>query len=342
MTVTPGLTLTQGQPASVNLNIVNNSSSTFTGTFQVALYNLDSLGTLVQSIGTYKENSGLPSGYTYQSPFLTLNTSSVSASPGTYLLAATFVPSGGSMEIVGSTATFLNPIKVVVQAAKLQPDKFESNNSIANASDLSIGSTTSSILTTTGSNIDNGADVDFYKIKLPDGADYSISVQLNDVNLSKNGKNYSLNGMYSYSLNSTTWSDAFSSSSSTNTITVKGGSSVYFVIAPFFVGQTGTYEFDITVTRTSITEVNMPVLAGNLHIYPNPASEFFIVDTSSLNRAVSSLVIFNNLGHQVKNVSLGSQEIQEVPIGDLPGGVYIVKVLTVDGETFSQKFVIIR
>jgi hypothetical protein len=64
----------------------------FYGQYQVNLYELD--GSFVQTINTINENNGLPSTYTYQSPFITLSTTSITADPGTYLLAVVHKPNG--------------------------------------------------------------------------------------------------------------------------------------------------------------------------------------------------------------------------------------------------------
>ncbi|MCB0771609.1 MAG: C10 family peptidase, partial [Flavobacteriales bacterium] len=90
MTVTPNGNLTQGGQVLVNLNIVNNGSSTFSGVYDVSLYNLD--GSFAQTIGTITEGAGLLPGYTYLAPFLTFGPAPVTVPPGTYLLAALHDP----------------------------------------------------------------------------------------------------------------------------------------------------------------------------------------------------------------------------------------------------------
>ena len=87
MSISPGTTLTQGSPASVNLNILNNGVFTFEGTYSVDLYDLN--GDWVENIGQFTESNGLPAGYLYLEPYLTFATPSVEAEPGTYLVAVT-------------------------------------------------------------------------------------------------------------------------------------------------------------------------------------------------------------------------------------------------------------
>jgi hypothetical protein len=135
MTVTPGTKLTQGQPASVTLNVVNRGSVTFVGKYGVGLYSLE--GDLKQTIGIMNEDNGLQVGYTYLAPFLTFSTNSITVEPGTYLMAVQHNPNNTGWVLTGST-DFQNPIKVTVVASAIQPDSYESNNSLAQAYNLPV------------------------------------------------------------------------------------------------------------------------------------------------------------------------------------------------------------
>jgi hypothetical protein len=197
MVLTPGITLTQGQPASVNLNIVNEGNNTFIGQYLVGLYNLD--GSFAQTIGTIDENNGLQKGYTYKSPYLTFSTSSITVNPGTYLLAAQHNPNNSGWQLTGSS-NFLNPIRITVIAPSLQPDQYETNNSIGESYNLPITfSGNNAIKNTTGSNCHITSDNDFYKIILPLGFNYKITPRIHDLYNSGNGNTYTLDGLFSYS-----------------------------------------------------------------------------------------------------------------------------------------------
>jgi hypothetical protein len=136
MTVSPSTRLIQGQSASVNLNIRNDGLSTFLGQYQVNLYKLD--GSFVQTINTVNENNGLPSGFTYQSPFFTFSASSITAIPGTYLLAVVHKPNTSSTWQLTGSSSFQNPIKVTVVTPSLQPDIYEVNNRVNQSYNLPI------------------------------------------------------------------------------------------------------------------------------------------------------------------------------------------------------------
>ncbi len=248
MSVTPGI-LTKGQPVSINLNIKNTGSATFTGDYMVGLYNLD--GTWAQTINTYNESGGLPSGYTYVSPYLTFNTSAVSVNPGTYLLAVQHKTTSGSWNLTGST-NYPNPIKVIVKEAPLQPDIYEPNNTVQQSYALPvIFSGNSSTVSTTGSNCHIGTDIDYYKVNLPSGYDYKISARLHDSNNSGNGIAYSIDALFSYTTDGSSWSDAYDDVMSGN-ITLNNGGTVNFVVAPYFSGPTGTYLLELNITRSAI------------------------------------------------------------------------------------------
>ena len=124
MTVTPGTTLIQGQSVSVHLDVRNTDSTTFTGTFDVSLYDPDGF-----AVFTVQQMTGInmPSNYHYPNG-LTFANSNVTCAPGSYLLAMQYLPdgSGQSWHLTGSTDS-LNPIKVIVQQAPVRIDNSSLN-----------------------------------------------------------------------------------------------------------------------------------------------------------------------------------------------------------------------
>jgi hypothetical protein len=330
MTVTPGTTLTQGQSASVNLNIVNDGTTTFTGQYQVNLYNLD--GTFVQTISTINESTGLPSGYTYQNPYLTFSTSSISAVPGTYLLAAVHKPSGSpNFQLTGSSY-FLNPIKVTVKQPTIQPDQYETNNNQGQAFTLPIAfSGNTAIRSTVGSNCHLGSDYDYYKINLPAGYTYSISPRLHDSYNSSNGNTYTLDALFSYSTDGITWSDAFDDLISGN-ISANGGGTLYFHVAPFFAGETGTYLLDMAINRTLITGANEVELSNSVMLYPNPSNGKVTLDFTGIAQNVTQINILNIQGQSIYTKSQPkNQYINQLDLSDYPEGIYTIQFQTLTG-----------
>ena len=239
----------QYDSAKVSFNITNASANTFYGQYTIGLYNLN--GTLLQTIGTYNETAGLLSGANYPSP-LSFSVNSINVNPGRYVLAVTDSSfSGASSEYTGSGA-FLNPIYVNVAPPALVPDKYEPNNTVAQAYKLPLNFINdSAYANTAGSNITASTLKDLYYVTLPAGYNYSIHIQLDNANYSSTDSSYTLDGLFAFSINAgSTWT---TDRTNVRTITEAGAKTVYFRIAPSlatFAGQIGTYMLELNIVRT--------------------------------------------------------------------------------------------
>ena len=112
-TITPSpTTFVQGQTASVNVNLANDGSTTFLGSYEAVL--LDLQGNYIETIGTYTETQGLPAGDDYLSPYLTFSTSNVTAPEGEYILAIAEEAQGTSQWYYCGSQYFPNPILIDV------------------------------------------------------------------------------------------------------------------------------------------------------------------------------------------------------------------------------------
>jgi hypothetical protein len=329
MAVTPSTSLTKGQSASVNLNIVNSGTSTFVGQYKVGLYNLD--GTFVQDIATINEPNGLPVSYTYNAPFLTFSTSSITANPGSYLIALQHKSSTGSWELTGSTSTFINPVYVTVIEAPLLADVYEDNDTFAKSKSLPItfsGNVAS--VKTVGSNAHIGTDIDNYKIVLPTGFNYTITPRLQDIYNSNNVTTYTLDALFAYSTDGITWSEAFDDVIAGN-ITINNGGTIYFKTAPYFQGNTGTYLLDINLSRTASLGLAENELGKTLNVYPNPTAAKVFFDNSNYN--FGNVSVINTLGQEVSKISFTSfSSNQEVDMSKLPSGIYMLKFSNQEGN----------
>jgi hypothetical protein len=328
MVVSPSTTLTQGQGASVNLNIANNGTSTFTGVYNVSLYTLN--GVFVQTIGQYNETAGLPSGFTYSTPFLTFSTSTVTASPGTYLLALQHQLTGGNFQLTGSTSSFINPIRVIVQQAPYQADIYENNDSFSQSYNLPLSfSGNTANVNTNSSNAHTGADNDYYKIVLPTGYNYTISPRLHDSYSSNNGNTYTLDALFTYSTDGVNWSTVYDDVISGNII-INNGGTIYFRTASYFQGNTGTYLLDINLTRTATLGVDANEFSYQIKLFPNPTKSKVFFDNSSAN--FKEVSIYNYLGQAVAKTSFSNNvNNQEIDMSNLATGVYVLKFS--DGAT---------
>jgi hypothetical protein len=329
MSVNPGTTLTQGQPASVNLNIWNKGAKTFTGQYDVSLYDLE--GAFVESIGTYDEINGLPSNYTYLSPFLTFYSTSITASPGTYLLAVEYLPTNSDWQLMGST-DFQNPIKVTVVAAELQADIYETNNSVDKSYNLTVSfSGNNAVVNTIGSNCHITSDNDFYKVKLPTGYRYAIKPALYDLYYKSNGDAFTLDGLFSFSTDGSNWSDAYDDIVAGNII-LDGGGIVFIHVAPYFAGQIGTYLFEMEINRTLSNGINENRTDDGITVYPNPANDFVNIDFNEFDRKYDQIKLLDILGKCIfsSNVS-DQQKTLCLPLTNLREGIYILQIQSGSG-----------
>jgi hypothetical protein len=338
MELVPNGTWTRGQPASVFVNILNNGNETFYGTYSVDLYDLN--GEWVENIGEVNEPNGLMPGYLYLDPFLNFTTPNLNAEAGTYLLAVTHRRDGFDWELTGSTY-FQNPLYVTVRAPAIEPDIYENNNSAGSAYTLGLSfSGNTATKNTIGSSAHTGSDYDFYKINLPSGFDYNINVRMHDAYNSGNGNIYSLDGQFSYSFNGNEWSESIDDVLP-GSIYVPNGGAVYFFATPYFLGQTGTYLVDMTVTRSPLSSTVDLELAKLVNVYPNPASEQVIVDLKDSEMTFDQLELINVMGQVVMRDQIEGRSIFQLPVSSFSEGFYTLRLQN-DDRIVTKPLIITR
>jgi len=326
-------TFVQGAPSSVNVNFYNTHGYTYYGQFKAALYDLE--GNFVQTIGTYNETSGLPSGYVYSSPYITFSCSSITASPGTYMLAILEKETGSSTTYFVGGSYYTTPVNIVVIAPTLSPDPYEPNDVETTAYTLPL--TWNNDYTqclTSGSNNHTGNDIDFYHINLPVGYNYVIIARVHDSYNSGNGNVYSNDVGWSYSIGSG-WSITYDDIMP-GTINVNGTGSLFFQVAPYFTGTTGTYLLDIKIHRTSSYGINEKEDYLS-QIFPNPASDILHIKLENYHFTSIPWIIMNNLGQTVLTGDLIGRD-EKIDISNLPSGIYVFSS-TFGGRQVNKKFV---
>ncbi len=327
-----GTTLTQGQECSVFVDILNNGSSTYFGMFDISLYHLD--GSFAYTIETLS-GANLDPGYYYDD--VEFSNYSLEAEPGTYLLALQHKPTGGNWELAGST-NYPNPIQVIVKTQGYQPDVYESNDIINNAFTLPVnfsGNTAS--VYTTGSNSHVGNDYDYYRLVLPSGYDYTIYARAHDSYNSGNGQVYTNDVLWSYKSTSM-WSNAFDDMMS-GYISVRNGGDLYFLVAPYFLGETGTYLLDIQISRTPTGLEEIGAEQG-LRVYPNPANEELTIDMSETENCEEyQLLDMQGKILTRQMISENSGPIRHISTTSLSNGTYLL-LIKADGRWMQKKVVI--
>ncbi|MFA6570560.1 MAG: thiol protease/hemagglutinin PrtT [Bacteroidota bacterium] len=336
----PSTNIFQGGSLSVTLDIGNFSTQDFTGIFDVSLYKIT--GEFVETI-EQKTGMNLATNMHYSNG-LNFTTNELKLEPGTYLLALEHKRDGGNWELTGSSDTYINPIKVIIQKAPYQADIYEINNDLASSSNLSVNfSNNNAIVKTTGSNFHIGSDWDFYKINLQSGYNYSIDARLQDNLSSNDGKSYTVDAIFANSTDGTTWSDAYDDVMP-STIHFNGGGTIYFVTSPYFLGETGTYSLDISISRTQTNSVADNYSDEDLvKLYPNPASESLYIDFSKNLTTIKSLKMFDIKGKLVyENTSLIGQNNLLIPLDKYQDGSYYIEIIDFNGKIINKNLTVIK
>jgi hypothetical protein len=334
MELTPS-TFVAGQAASVNVNIRNDGSSTFIGSYSCNLYDLQ--GNFAATINTLNENNGLPFGYQYLSPFLTFSTNNLNVQPGTYILAMTGKATGDVDYLLGGDL-FPNPITVKVVSPPPSPDQYEVNNTLQTAYNLPVNfSGNSATVRTPGSNFHVGSDNDYYKIVLTGGYDYVLQPRLHDSYASGNGQTYTVDAVFTMdggAGESPTIDDVLS-----QPIQFIGGGTLTFKVAPYFTGQTGTYLLDVPITRVppgtaSLNELDQDDIA----IFPNPANGIVSIKSDKLFDA--PLELYTVLGEKIQTYNIErNSKTHQINVTGISAGIYYLKGLA-GGKQFLKSIAI--
>ncbi len=132
----------------------------------------------------------------------------------------------------------------------LEGDSYEPNNDETTSSLLTLSSGDAAAAKTSGASIHTSTDLDYYRIELDPGDNYTVSARVHDSYSSGDGQNYTCDVKFSYKSGGT-WSMAQDTSHSPFSVENEG--EVIFMVEPYYSGETGTYALEIEVTK-GITE----------------------------------------------------------------------------------------
>lgn len=132
------------------------------------------------------------------------------------------------------------------------------------------------------------------------------------------------------------WDESFNSCppDKPNTLAAGDTMSIQVHLNPFQTEGTGTYELNILDENGAvITTVNAVFTIGQstavketneskLTVFPNPTSEFFKVSDTPGLRYVE---LFNIVGNKIKSFDAAPQK--QYSVGDLPDGIYLVRLM---------------
>ena len=257
-------------------NVTNSSSTTFNG--DVGLWAYDIQGNSKGLIAS--QTISLPANHHFISN-LSLYTPSLTLEAGQYYLQAVYKnASSTTWEGIGSTGTYYNLIRLNVDEGIPIPDIYEANDNESTAFNLPYYSNFSRTLQSTGSNLHDGNDIDFYKVQLPqDSSRYFVKIRVHDsYNSGVSGK-FNSDVMFKYKNGNDSWSGLHDTYLPVQHIVSKGGE-VKFRISPYQQGDIGKYLLDVYVTKynqpnlylnASSTYVNASstCVGGNTWMYAN-------------------------------------------------------------------------
>ena len=316
--------LIQGSTARVNVDLANTGSNTFYGNVRVNLSTLN--GEWVQNIEIKNISDGLGSGYHFTNG-LTFE-GEITAEPGTYHMELAYYNNGW---YYAGAYYHSNPITVVVEAPEINADRYEVNNTLAQAYKLELSnwSNNQTAVSTTGSNLHVGNDIDYYKVELPTGRSYTINAHLHDSYASGNGQSYTVDAMFAYSTDGQTFSagidDVMDESISFN------GGTIYFGVTPYFSGMSGTYLLEIAISIGGFgTDENY---ATCFILYPNPVKDILHIKCDNMQQ----YDVFSLDGKLIKSLQRNNDEAV-IDFGDLERGIYMVRI-TSDKGIVTRKIV---
>jgi hypothetical protein len=312
------------QSFSGTVNVLNRSNAPFTGDIDIDIYRLN--GTYVQTLQSYPVTD-LCVNCRFVND-LTFLIGDLNLLPGSYNLVLSYRVTGGQWNEVNN-GQFSNPVTFTVVAPTLIPDVYEPNNTAltANTADLTWRNDTTRIATNQ-SNLHVGNDLDHYRINLPAGYDYTLNPRLNDAYNSNNGNTYTVDALFSYSSdNGNTSSETFDDVMP-QPIVVRGPATLVFKIAPYFSGSTGSYQFDLPISRRLITATDEITISKDIQIYPNPAFSLINIKLPTNAKSDNSEYFIQSLEGKTIGTGLLTEELTSINVSTYPKGLYLIKVIT--------------
>lgn len=316
ITVSNATSIYQGAAFEATANVYNGLSSTFTGSLELNLYSLD--GEYAATIGTYS-NVTLNPGEHFTNPLL-FNTPSLGVQPGTYLAAVIFTEEGSSDSYLVGNGSYINPIKVVVQAPEILADRYEPNDQQGSAAVLVDGG--GGTIVTDAANMHTGSDDDWYSFTVPSGRRYSVEAHVDDSYT--NGSLYTNDVIFS-TIHGNDTSDVYDTEMP-GPVIVDGGETIFFHVAPYFAGDRGTYQLYINATDISSVDLT-PALFTKVKALPNPAVDEVTLQLPA-DLSAESITLVNALGVNVRTVEGGTR----VSLAGLPAGRYTLLATTPRGR----------
>lgn len=236
--------LVTGNRLNVSVDIMNTAwFTTFYGKIRLNFYNTD--GSLAQVI---EERDFATIGFPANTSWSMIFNNYIEVEPGTYYMALVYQNKNeSSWYYMGSADAYPNPIKVIIKDRPLLADNCEVNNTQAKATSLPCYLNNG--LITYGTDLvslHEDADVDYYKLSIPNSDKYSVTVNLHDKYNNQGLRYKNADVQYAYSVGGNTYSAYFKNN---QTISFYGPTTLYFKVIPFDLNGLGYYELCGDVTK---------------------------------------------------------------------------------------------
>lgn len=303
-----------GEKTNVTVNVANTGTDTFYG--DVGLIITDASGKNLQTLATKSVSGGIPT-QKYNSIVFS---GDITVKAGNYFMALVFKNQDDTTWYYAGSTYYNNPVKITISKAPMSPDEYEPNNTVATAYELgTVQSKTKSFNVLANLHITN--DIDYYKIVLPEGYNYTVSAQMND----SYNSSYTAFATMNVLLDGTTTIGKYNNEMAAKTI--KNGGTLYFKLAGYNGNENdiGTYQLVINITRTANTGIE-DVEETHFALYPNPAQDKINLDIPE-NVVVEQLDVITLNGQVVRSFDKNDRVLN---VGDLSSGAYLLRIRTQD------------
>lgn len=327
--------LTVGKPCVIKLD-VQTFANPFTGDITLDLH--DEEGNWVQEIMGFNNISMCANCHFTNG--LSFSTSGINQPAGTYLLVVWMRRTGLDWELVSSSSLGENPVYVVLSDPPLAKDIYEDNNTPETSKLLSLSTLdTIQFTSTNGANSHKGDDYDYYSIQLPmRSGGYFIDARTQDSYSATDGQTYTNDVRWAYRVDNGDWSDIYDDVSD-GFLKIPWGGKVTFIVAPYFIGQVGTYKFEMRLWSTDMILGLEEESDKSLSVFPVPAKDQFTV---RLNDGVTAqqLMLLDIMGREVWRQIDPPLETR-VGTEGLGAGIYFLQVVYPNQTTRRRKVILL-
>ena len=115
---------------------------------------------------------------------------------------------------------------------------------------------------------------------------------------------------------------------------------MWFLTAPYFAGETGTYLLEISITRSPATSVAENDPGRSISVYPNPTNGLITLDLQGFTGSIRQVRIIDQRGQVIENYDHDwHQEQVQLSLTNHPTGIYFIQIESTAG-VITKKIVL--